>query len=1519
MLRDSLLQVKKDELAAVITSRKRKLSELFYVSTANLAAESIPQHPGLASTKPLSQQELTFLEANDIIKGRLFDESTLPTPPSSSSIAIETQKDANTGTSLDFTTVRTSQLLPSIPPLISQKIDSKATEARGQKKPDALHSDGSGESNIGPAQSASLVGNTNQALATEQLLLEGNIIQPSAPESLGHPIDRPNDAERNAREPPGETQPANTHSPAPSAEIISATAGVDSSKAPPTDDVGSLSYAQLESTEGDGTKGPRTTQLPTKDVQERHVQDLGREGAGRPGLQVDTEKPIAIFRGGGNIELTSSPSSTVGHYSVNTPGMTAGSPDTSPENPPDDVHVKLSPDQVSEPTQSPQEFRSDAGSQPRPAITPQVIVTGTMVSTPDAQLHLEEAQAMHPTLVRKNQAVLDQATGFGDTVNEVTDQAMPDRETEQSSDSGLVVAAPAPTSHSGIIRESTDVKTRDQIKTQRPATPAPTEPTPPSPTEDEPNVLEHGEPSPATSQKRSDGSDNTPPTSKTSFNSSMDRSSEGLATQGSINVLSHDPVAKVAAETPKAIGIGSDKTGIEKPSTRSSRSQSMANADASASESATPRTPSIRSRTVERREREKERGQLSTVVFSKYPETGIPNLTRRQSSQDLQTPRNDPRAAKDYFYSLFAAHAQPRSHSLGALLATAHKTVTTANQYVHVHEQQDCHILKRIHAFQSNHRWSLRQVARAEEPPRPKVQWDLLLAHAKWLRTDYREERKWKIAAAKIVADWCAEWAACSPEERHLLQVKAKIPPKANAHDDRSENIAAKGELYQLDEMQCTPDLIPSTENDSVSEVDMDGDATPPAITSIAPAALFSLTPEEIAFHMEKTPASDRLLQELPLYGPLSDFQYHVSSLSTLEAPPDVAFSNQVLPVTKYANAKFIYDQPKPQRKKSRYDYENEDEDSYRSSKRAKLEPDDDSVALFRPDQKSLRDRIHPGYSFRPPSEFPMPHQSFYENRHSSQWTWNEDDELRTLVRDYSYNWSLISSCLSSSSLFSSGAERRTPWECFERWITLEGLPADMSKTPYFRAYLARVEAAEKTVLLQMHAAQQQQQLQHPNQPQAPIRRRSIRPIRVDRRRNTKHLALFRAITTLVKKREEAVVKQQRAAALASMRKQNEMVQQKPPPGLDTPEGVSRMKFEREQMYREQAAKMQLQYQQQMVQRHQQMARAQAQQGGQSTGLPTGAMQQNHNGHGPGSSLSPLSALPNGHSHNGVQQRLHPSLQGMPGSSMINGVLPPNIQMARNPIPPLAPGMNGLQRQQGQMSPENVRVFMEANRVQQQQQNYLQRQQQQQQQQMAIQMQHPNQNGPSGASSVGGMASPANNPAMLAAMHHSGISSPSIPNAMVGVGPSGPPRNHPQSLSNSTVPAVASIIAQMQAQNPHASHDQIKAMANEQLARFQARASQQAAMNAAAGNFKEGALHTPMQQLRATPGGIQAYSQMMRQQHPSQQQNQAGSGTMTGPRPPSRSATPQSQRTGGMQPGSIQQSPRPPPAQMAGG
>ena len=324
---------------------------------------------------------------------------------------------------------------------------------------------------------------------------------------------------------------------------------------------------------------------------------------------------------------------------------------------------------------------------------------------------------------------------------------------------------------------------------------------------------------------------------------------------------------------------------------------------------------------------------------------------------------------------------------------------------------------------------------------------------------------------------------------------------------------------------------------------------------------------------------------------------------------------------------------------------------------------------------------------------------------------------------------------------------------------------------------------------------------------------------------------------------------------------------------------------------------------------------------------------------------SPLNhSLPNGHVHPGHpnQARPAPPLQGLTNGTQVNANLPGNPQMGIKGIPQaqMQAQMQGQQRITPQMGSDNMRVYMEANRVQAEQQRYLQQQQQQQQQQQRQQHypQATGQGGSSSSSNLGNMNHLAqNNPAMLASLQATGgMSSPSINGVPNPAGSSASPRmTQPQPLSSGVVPAINAISNQIKARHPQASPEQITKMTTESLNAYrmnqaQAAAAMQAAAggNAAAGNNNNHMnIQLPQQQQQGMMNGAnggaiqnaQMYAQLMRSQQLSQQSRSGGNlgGGVNGGRPPSRSATPQTHRSGSVQAGSGQ-SPRPPQAQMAG-
>ena len=581
---------------------------------------------------------------------------------------------------------------------------------------------------------------------------------------------------------------------------------------------------------------------------------------------------------------------------------------------------------------------------------------------------------------------------------------------------------------------------------------------------------------------------------------------ERMTTRFSSGTLRHKSVSELMGETPKITPSQADKANAEAAQDESA----IAQTPKSATSFVSPDPAAFRLRLNEIKERDKN-NKPSTVVFARQQHTQISRQSETSQAQQnsvKETPIKD----RDYLFTLLVSQLFMQNQGnrqdrrpLTAVLKSAPKTLSTSDWYTDFTERQDTQILRKVHHLQDQHKWSLRQPERSVEPDRPASHWDVLLGQMKWMRTDFREEGKWKTAAARHLASACAQWVRSPAEERRNLQVKVKLPPSLPRSRSNSES-----------QTVATPDLVHSMDDDVSEGIE---DDLPSISAGEPPAAIFSLPPDMFVFGLNKSPVSEKILHELPLYQPSVTVQE--GALHVKDFLPDASWKLPLVPISKYTEGKIVRREEEPPRKRSRHYYADEDDGPEYPEKA--LSPNNEEVALFNPEYKHIRDRIHTGHAFRPPSEHIMPSQSFFESRQPSQWTLAEDDELRKLVREYAYNWSLISSCLASPSTFSSGAERRTPWECFERWVTLEGLPTEMSKINYFRAYHSRLQAAARTYEAQQQALIQQ----NPNNAAHLSRRRSTQPFTVDRRKNNKYIHLIDAMRKQAKKRETKMLKDQ--------------------------------------------------------------------------------------------------------------------------------------------------------------------------------------------------------------------------------------------------------------------------------------------------------------------------------------------------------------------------------------------------------
>ena len=870
-----------------------------------------------------------------------------------------------------------------------------------------------------------------------------------------------------------------------------------------SDDAGSLDATAIKNlTTEQRSSGPAIVHLPSKEAQEERLEHHdGRES------HDEEHGPVHASKGRLSANGLTPP----------TPGENAGSPSRLDQaQPTDDVS------------------RHDAILKSQMAIARAEALSGAP-STPDEQLRLEEARSIQPKVpdgtyggqdndLKDSQSMpapsslpsqfLNENLGEEDTIPDISDVndemiVRGDGVPQDLSEQNDTLLNPSSGLRNRMFSGMNGDSPRDLTLSRRP--PMRIDTGVPS-TFDSSSSMAGPRPAPLSATNGPTPSGSATPSKTATPATSVQSPPERMTTRVSSGALRHKSVSEILGETPKATHVQLEKAAMDRALVEShSEDHGSLQTPKSASSFTSPDPALFKQRLSELKE--KERSKLSTVVFASSRNT---ELTQAQRPDENEPPVED----RDYFLTLFAAQASNliRAQSVNTLVKTSHKTLTTSDHYTDLNERQACAVLKRIHELQINNRWSLRQVERSAEPRRSLMHWDVLLGQMKWMRTDFREERKWKHAAAKHIAYACAAWIASSPEDRNLQQIKVRSVPVRTI--SRSLSVS-------------TPDLVHSAD-DEASEATDDDFSRGDGAAGSAPAVIFSLPPEMFVFGLNKSRVAEKLLLELPLYRPSTLVQN--AALRVTEIESDSAWKKPIVPISKYAQGKMVALEEGPSRKKSRFDYQDPQCPYFYPSDLASKDsdnavgPEQEDVALFDPENKHIRDRIHAGHAFRPPSEHIMPSQQFFECRQSSQWTQVEDDELKRLVKDFAYNWSLISSCLSSPSMFSSGAERRTPWECFERWISLEGLPVEMAKINYFRTYHQRLQYAQKTVEAQ-HQALQQQQGNSANQ--IPLRRRTTQPFTVERRKNARHLHLIDAMRKLAKKRETAIHKQQHGLSIS--------------------------------------------------------------------------------------------------------------------------------------------------------------------------------------------------------------------------------------------------------------------------------------------------------------------------------------------------------------------------------------------------
>lgn len=196
-----------------------------------------------------------------------------------------------------------------------------------------------------------------------------------------------------------------------------------------------------------------------------------------------------------------------------------------------------------------------------------------------------------------------------------------------------------------------------------------------------------------------------------------------------------------------------------------------------------------------------------------YNDTKAPNtstLVYNGIKLSSNTPKNEYDGIDLYAWKLHATH-----FPLYKQLQTARKTLTTHDWMLARDELKSVKTIQKIEALKRTNSWSLRQLKRHRAPARPKTHWDLMIDEMKWMHTDFKEERKWKMAMAYITARAVLDWHQA--DDKATVCVKTRIPepkslPATPMADDLPTTPISKSSPTSMiaDEDVCT---LPITEH----------------------------------------------------------------------------------------------------------------------------------------------------------------------------------------------------------------------------------------------------------------------------------------------------------------------------------------------------------------------------------------------------------------------------------------------------------------------------------------------------------------------------------------------------------------------------------------------------------------------------------------------------------------------------------------------------------------------------------
>ncbi|KAG2158054.1 uncharacterized protein EDB93DRAFT_742537 [Suillus bovinus] len=643
-------------------------------------------------------------------------------------------------------------------------------------------------------------------------------------------------------------------------------------------------------------------------------------------------------------------------------------------------------------------------------------------------------------------------------------------------------------------------------------------------------------------------------------------------------------------------------------------------------------------------------------IKSLPPEYSRKGKSAKQKKRDKERDKADGKIKDEWIpMGLTKWGATIRANPVWKKVSRATKCLSTRDWGVAIAEARLTRTLERVESLENVAKWSYRQPKRQKNlGGMTKTHWDYLMDEMKWMRVDFREERRWKYVLAFNLSTAVLEWHdAGSRQERVRLGIcvlwkRPRSSQNSSAEDvdmdsrpaehngytpmaDESDGDEEEGEAEQRDIADALesrnaleealdgtgsnestdssqhqtpgPDHVQPKENQAKVESDdqtgLKAHSTDPNLASqqntqqdAAPmgssskafkASLYAPLREQIAYSDERKLFLDG--DDLILTKALSDL---TTDDSGIEPSLPIADLSDIFPDLQPLGMPDVVSGSNDGKKKEKKS--GEDNRRVEDAGFTKMAP----LGRFMHSKPTLLGPLQPAKHWvngewmfaeeaavtvefdgaigktvddtasdlfegsRPSAVSPVGLPSKDGKKRSDHlWSSDEDSLLKTLVERYPNNWLLVADSYNSSRVTIS-TDKRTPWECFERWSSRFGSghrvhpdvnsPVNTERTPPPASTSAQGQMTTRGVkrLASMSVTQNQS-------PGAGLTS--------DTKKRRRHTFMYETMRKATKKREaaqKASMNQRKASNVHDTHGQYQKM-----PKL-TPAELSRMKYEKE-------------------------------------------------------------------------------------------------------------------------------------------------------------------------------------------------------------------------------------------------------------------------------------------------------------------------------------------------------------------